>query len=71
MKVYVEHDDEGNIKSIGIPNISGTKSAGLKPRHGRVVSEVDAPDGRHEGDIEHLKELRRRFRIAGGRLVPR
>lgn len=71
MKIHVEYDAEGNIKSIGIPISGGTKEAKVDPRQGHHVDVVDAPDGKYANDIEHLKDFARRFKIHDRRLVSR
>jgi hypothetical protein len=69
MKVHIEHDQQGNIKSIAVPASGGQKRGMLKASAGHSIAEVDFPDGKHTGDLDHLKEIRQRYRVephAGG-----
>jgi hypothetical protein len=69
MKVHIEHDQQGNIKSIAVPASGGQKRGMLKASADHSIAEVDFPDGKHPGDLDHLKEIRQRYRVephAGG-----
>ena len=65
MKIFVEHDDRGDIKSVGFSAEQSTKKTSLRPRPGYAVSEVDAPSVRDAQDQEHLREIRLHFRVEG------
>lgn len=69
MKLHIEHDQQGNIKSIAVPATGGEKRGMLKASAGHSIAEVDFSDGKHPGDLDHLREIRQRYRVephAGG-----
>ncbi|REG48612.1 hypothetical protein B0G80_4861 [Paraburkholderia sp. BL6669N2] len=63
MKVHIEHDQHGNIKSIAVPAAGGQKRGMLKASAGHSIAEVEFPDGKHPGDLDHLREIRQRYRV--------
>ncbi|RQP98885.1 hypothetical protein [Burkholderia stagnalis] len=69
MKLHIKHDQQCNIKSIAVPASGGEKRGMLHASAGHSIAEVDFPDGKHPGDLDHLKEIRQRYRVephAGG-----
>jgi hypothetical protein len=48
MKIYVMHDAEGNITSIGIPPSDEANPPRLVSAEGQNVAEVEVPDLRYE-----------------------
>lgn len=65
MKVFVEHDDQGNIQSVGVPVSTSDTRTTLKPQPGYQVVEVEVSHVLHEQDIEHLREIKQHYRIEG------
>ncbi|MEX3786673.1 hypothetical protein [Paraburkholderia sp. BR14374] len=63
MKVHIEYDQQGNIKAIAVLASGGQKRGMLKASAGHSIAEVDFPDGKHPGDLDHLKEIRQRYRV--------
>lgn len=73
MKIQVEHDDEGNIRSISIPVPGSKVQTNLRPASGWKVTEVESPVEirDHRADSHRLREVRQRFVLKGAKLVPR
>jgi hypothetical protein len=70
MKIFVEHDDIGNIYTVALA--TGTSAITvLQPGPGRLVSEVEAAHVRHEKDYESLRSVRREYRVEGHPTQPR
>lgn len=65
MKIFIEHDEQGTIKSIGSRSslLSEENHLALVPRPGHQVAEVEVPDVKDEKDYERLREIKRHHRI--------
>ena len=50
MKILIEHDERGNMKSIGLPSSKASKQVTLRARPGYRISEVEAPHIKDEQD---------------------
>ena len=70
MKIFVEHDDIGNIYVVSLATGSSATTV-LQPGPGRLVSEVEAAHVRHEKDYESLRSVRREYRVEGYPAQPR
>jgi len=68
MKLYVTHDQEGNIVSIGMPHADTDREVGIAAETEYTVSEVDVAGDRtdfadEEKAIRKLTEIVEQFRI--------
>ncbi len=63
MKAFVEHDEQSNIRSIGLAHAAPGKQARPVGRTGHAVSEVEIPHLKDAGDIEALRQLAHEFRV--------
>ena len=63
MKILIEHDEHGNIKSIGLPSSKASKQFTMRARPGYRISEVEAPHIKDEQDHEHLRDIREHFQL--------
>jgi hypothetical protein len=70
MKIFVEHDDSGRIRSVALP-ASVLTSQGvnvilrLLPAPGFMVSEVEAPQVLHDRHFDALRDVKRSHRVEG------
>ena len=65
MKVFIEHDVQGTIYAIGV-SAGGSGTTTLRSGPGRHVSEVEAPDVKHERDYDNLRRIKQDYRVEGG-----
>jgi hypothetical protein len=70
MKIFVEHDDIGNIYAVALATGTSATTV-LQPGPGRLVSEVEVAHVRHEKDYESLRSVRREYRVEGHPTQPR
>jgi hypothetical protein len=70
MKIFVEHDDIGNIYAVALATGTSATTV-LQPGPGRLVSEVEAAHVQHEKDYESLRSVRREYRVEGHPTQPR
>jgi hypothetical protein len=71
MKVFVMHDKQGNIRSVGGYGGALSEPVRLKPHPGYHITEVEAPNVKDEQDYQQLRELIEHFRIDIGPGQPR
>jgi len=62
MKIVVTHDEHGNIVAIGSP-APHLQGVGIKPKPGRQVSILEAPEIEHPG---HFAKCLSEFRVETG-----
>jgi hypothetical protein len=74
MRIFVEHDDSGNIVGVAASAGGPNKTVPL-PGPGNTISEVEAPEVKDLHDHETLRTIRGRYLVRGreadARLVPR
>jgi len=63
MKILVMHDEQGNIKSIGVPIGPPGQEMRLIPRAGLEVTEVEASHIRDHNDLEQLRAIAETFKV--------
>lgn len=65
MKIVIEHDKQGNIRSVATVPSQGTGAtrASLRPRPGHQVSEVEAAHVKDEHDHKNLAGIKGQFRV--------
>jgi hypothetical protein len=65
VKIFIEYDEQGKIKSVDARSGLFSKDDHLAviSRPGHQVIEVEVPDGRNEKDFELLREIKRHNRI--------
>lgn len=65
MKIIIEHDKRGNIRSVATVSTqgAGTSQATLRPRPGHQISEVEAPHIKDAQDHKALAGIRGQFRV--------
>jgi hypothetical protein len=67
MKILVEHDEHGNIRSISAPpDPAGEVRIAPAPRPGYKITEAEAAHVKDERDYERLQEIKRFYRIETG-----
>jgi hypothetical protein len=80
MRVLVEHDDSGEIRSVSsVASIESPDGSVMRARRvaapGFSVSEVEAEAVQHERDLEGLRKVKEGYRVTGHpdqpRLAPR
>jgi hypothetical protein len=74
MKVLVTHDERGDIRNVAVPareSRPGAIRARLEATGGETFVELDVPDVTHDRLHEHLHDLRTRFSVRGGQLIPK
>jgi hypothetical protein len=64
MKILVEHDQEGKIRSVAVPG-KGPNQLTLRPRPNHHIAEVEAPSVKDEQDAKNLSQIRKAFRVEG------
>lgn len=73
MKIEIEHDEQGNIRTISIPVTGSKAETHLKPAPGWTVTAVESPveirDPR--ADAHRLGDIKQKFQLKGSVLVPR
>jgi hypothetical protein len=62
MKIHIEHDEHGNIHSIGA-SAGGDGTTTLRAGPGLHVIEIEAPDVEHPNDVENLRAVKRLYRV--------
>jgi hypothetical protein len=62
MKIFVTHNKQGKIKSIGVPASDSKGTMGLKSQRGQIVSEVEASDSVSIKDFQNGEELNYKLR---------
>ena len=65
MRILVEHDQHGTIKSIAAAPSSTSQRSNttLRARPGHQVTELEAPHVQHDEDHVHLLETKRHYRV--------
>ena len=73
MKILVVHDEYGNIKSAAVTAGKPNLRAGLRPRRGEFVTELEAPAFGPQELRRDPHGLSKHFRVdvANARLVPK
>lgn len=76
MRIFVEHDAQGEIRSVALPttvraNDEVTLNLRLLPSPGFFVSEVEAEHVLHDRHFEALRGMKYTYRIEGYPLQPR
>jgi len=76
MKIFVTHDADGNITSVGIPPSGEANSPRLVSTEGQNVAEVEIPDLKYEKHeltdpqkiphFQKLRDLKDDFRVRFG-----
>jgi len=70
MKIFVEYDDSGNIYAVALATGTSATTV-LQPGPGRLVTEMEFANVRHEKDYEGLHSVRREYRVEGHPTQPR
>lgn len=77
MKIIIEHNKRGTIRSVATLSTPGTATCQttLRPRPGHQISEVEAPHIKDAQDHKNLAAIRGKFRVevskGPARLVPK
>jgi hypothetical protein len=66
MRILVVHDDDGNIRSIGVPAGQFSGQVRLHAPPGHVVTEVEVAELEDEQDQARLERLKSQFRVERG-----
>jgi hypothetical protein len=64
MKIFVEHDAEGNIHAIGVA-VGTSATTVLRAGPGRHLSQVEAPQVQHEKDYDNLRKIKHHYQVEG------
>jgi len=73
MKIQIEHDNDGNIRTIGVPVAGSKVQTHLRPSPGWKISEVESPVEirDHRADAHRLRDIRQQFVVKDAKLVRR